>query len=541
MLRSVALGFAAVFVAACTTVAPAASPTSAPSSSAQPTQAPTASPAPTTAPPSAAATVVPTGSAAPTTAPPGGSTAETCGVDWSTSAGECGGEEGDHFLFQCPSGGRDLSIWGTDIYTSDSAVCTAAVHAGLITLAAGGTVTVEIRPGQASYVGSTRNGITSGDYGSWGSSFAFVDGAVAQPTPSPAPPPGYAGDILLFSDDFSDTSGGWDTETSANGTIAYVDEALQVDLNGSFSYLSNTDAVLSPPATVIRIEALFTTSGGDGANYAGLMCGNDPEDMAGAVIGTNGAVAFLRREGGEFASLDYWQGPTLLVNDNPARLALDCVGTDTGQLRLRVWFNGAPLDEFVGEATGPASFDRVGLYVEGTNGSTFRLDDLQIFGGSAGPPPSPGGSASPSGELAALLAHVPEQMRQNCSEVTTLSAGEVISAQCLPAGIDGYLTYTLFDNDGDMQDKFFGDADYFFPGGFSNDAGDCSAGPAWNAYNRDGLVYGRLFCNTYTGISPDGMIMHWFDDTLLIEAGVVLHSGTFSELYDTFMMAGPIP
>jgi hypothetical protein len=45
------------------------------------------------------------------------------------------------------------------------------VHAGKIKLEAGGPVTIELRPGESSYKGSTRNGITSKDYEQYGSSF----------------------------------------------------------------------------------------------------------------------------------------------------------------------------------------------------------------------------------------------------------------------------------------------------------------------------------------------------------------------------------
>jgi hypothetical protein len=66
------------------------------------------------------------------------------------------------------------TVWGTDTYTDDSSVCTAAVHAGLITLASGGPVTFEMRPGLDSYEASTRNGIASRSWGVWSSSFVFV-------------------------------------------------------------------------------------------------------------------------------------------------------------------------------------------------------------------------------------------------------------------------------------------------------------------------------------------------------------------------------
>jgi hypothetical protein len=74
-------------------------------------------------------------------------------------------------------------VWGTNIYTDDSSVCTAAVHGGLITLAKGGKVKIEMRDGQPSYRGSTRNGIKSNKYPAWTGSFIVVDAPDGPETP----------------------------------------------------------------------------------------------------------------------------------------------------------------------------------------------------------------------------------------------------------------------------------------------------------------------------------------------------------------------
>ena len=92
-------------------------------------------------------------------------------VMWSTSAGMVRFETGKTYKFKCPSGGKESSVWGTDIYTLDSSICTAAVHAGKFTLDNGGSVVIELRPGESTYKGSTRNGIKTNDYGQYGSSF----------------------------------------------------------------------------------------------------------------------------------------------------------------------------------------------------------------------------------------------------------------------------------------------------------------------------------------------------------------------------------
>ena len=122
--------------------------------------------------------------------PTGPSSGVPTPVSWGSQADPWRGQNGRRETLSCSAGGPTAGrLWGTDIYTDDSSICLAAVHAGLITAVAGGTVTIEIRPGQPSYTGSTRNGVTSNAYGSWTGSFAFVGGgSAAAPPPPPAVP-----------------------------------------------------------------------------------------------------------------------------------------------------------------------------------------------------------------------------------------------------------------------------------------------------------------------------------------------------------------
>lgn len=76
------------------------------------------------------------------------------------------------------------NVWGTLIYTTDSNLCVAALHAGAVTRR-GGDVTVIPMPGRKVYRFSTRNGITSSRYGEWSSSFRFA--GLAPPDPSICP------------------------------------------------------------------------------------------------------------------------------------------------------------------------------------------------------------------------------------------------------------------------------------------------------------------------------------------------------------------
>lgn len=92
-------------------------------------------------------------------------------IDWNARGNEFPAENNARLAFSCPASGIAYTVWGTDVYTDDSSICTAAVHAGAITRADGGNVTIEIRPGQSSYGATTRNGITSRSYDEWPRSF----------------------------------------------------------------------------------------------------------------------------------------------------------------------------------------------------------------------------------------------------------------------------------------------------------------------------------------------------------------------------------
>lgn len=92
---------------------------------------------------------------------------------WSTNATTYRGQN-IRVTYNCPGGGTAATVWGTDYYTDDSSICTAAVHYGLISFANGGRVTIEMRQGAASYTGSTRNGVSSNNYGAWSGSYVFI-------------------------------------------------------------------------------------------------------------------------------------------------------------------------------------------------------------------------------------------------------------------------------------------------------------------------------------------------------------------------------
>ncbi|MCF3651848.1 LamG-like jellyroll fold domain-containing protein [Synoicihabitans lomoniglobus] len=73
------------------------------------------------------------------------------------------------------TGALSGSVWGSGIYTDDSSLAKAAVHAGVVSPGQTKTVTVNIVAGQSSYPASTANGVTTSSWGAWGGSYSFAD------------------------------------------------------------------------------------------------------------------------------------------------------------------------------------------------------------------------------------------------------------------------------------------------------------------------------------------------------------------------------
>lgn len=109
------------------------------------------------------------------------------GGSWTASAGSYRGQNGSKYLYVCPGGGLIGTVYGTNTYTDDSSVCTAAVQVGLITAKDGGRVTIVIKPGQSSYTSFTANGVTTRSYPAAPGSFSFAGAAAIPGTPGGGP------------------------------------------------------------------------------------------------------------------------------------------------------------------------------------------------------------------------------------------------------------------------------------------------------------------------------------------------------------------
>jgi hypothetical protein len=80
------------------------------------------------------------------------------------------GTPGTTYYFRV-TGASDGSVWGTDVYTGDSALATAAVHADAVSAGETAVVRVTVMPPLAQYQGSVRHGVSSHDYGRFGTAY----------------------------------------------------------------------------------------------------------------------------------------------------------------------------------------------------------------------------------------------------------------------------------------------------------------------------------------------------------------------------------
>ena len=111
------------------------------------------------------------------------------------------GNNGNTYTFQVTgrTGGR---IWGgsDNVYTDDSDIATAAVHAGVLSAGQSGIVRIKVLSGRSSYPSLSRNGVTSIQYGSWDGSYQIMGGKTSansssntQASPAPANMKAYKG------------------------------------------------------------------------------------------------------------------------------------------------------------------------------------------------------------------------------------------------------------------------------------------------------------------------------------------------------------
>ena len=164
-------------------------------------------------------------------------------------------------------GSTSGTIWGDEVYTSDSVLAVAAVHAGLLAPGESGVVTVEVIEGPASYEGVERNGVVSRSYASWDVAYRFagvaeMDGSIVLPDPGDLSSyRGQNGTMLTFEVTGVQSGSVW-------GDGVYTDDS-------KLAVAAVHAGILQPGETgLVRVEILPGADSYEGATRNGVASGN---------------------------------------------------------------------------------------------------------------------------------------------------------------------------------------------------------------------------------------------------------------------------
>jgi outer membrane protein OmpA-like peptidoglycan-associated protein len=193
------------------------------------------------------------------------------------------------------------NVWGTGVYTSDSAICRAALHVGAITRA-GGRVTVVPDPGQDSYRGSTRNGVQAGSWEEpWDASIRFEGASAGAPPPTPVQAPvahtlRTLGQVQLYIQFRTNSA---EIDRPAVPVLIELRDALRADPEMRVAVIGHTDNVGGPaanrPLSQRRAEAVRTWLAAQGIEAGRLRAEGRGQDQPIAENNTEIGRALNRR------------------------------------------------------------------------------------------------------------------------------------------------------------------------------------------------------------------------------------------------------
>lgn len=231
---------------------------------------------------------------------------------------------GSVYLFTV-TGASSGSLWGTNVFTDDSGIAVAAVHAGVLRADQSGTVRVVTSPGQSAYVGSSRNGVGSSSYGQWASGYTVADtaGATAlhaypgmqgSPLPDPGSMTSFRGrnGAALYFQVTGATSG------SLWGTGTYTDDSSLATavVHAGVAGAGQTQVV---KATIMAGQSSYASSTSNGVisssygSWSGSFAVAAPDGAMGTIPAIGSALNASGSEGQAFAyTITATQSPSVL-------------------------------------------------------------------------------------------------------------------------------------------------------------------------------------------------------------------------------------
>lgn len=193
-------------------------------------------------------------------------------------------------------------------------------------------------------------------------------------SPASRPSGGSASGDVIFQDDFSSSSSGWDTVRSDEGMTDYEDGAYRIVVSKAQSdYWANPGLDL----TDVRVEVDATKGGGPDDNDFGIICRyQDTKNFYAFFISSDGFYAIAKIVDGEYTLLGLdSMAESDKINQGGATNSVraDCVGT-----KLTLYVNGDQLYSVDDDTY--ASGD-VGLIAGtfDTAGTDMRFDNFAVY------------------------------------------------------------------------------------------------------------------------------------------------------------------
>lgn len=179
---------------------------------------------------------------------------------------------------------------------------------------------------------------------------------------------------VLFQDDFSDTSSGWDRTTSSTGTTDYQDGGYHIFVDPEYSSVwANPGRSFSD----VRVEVEGHKIGGVDDNEYGVICRyQDVDNFYAASISSDGYFAIIKLTGGDFGYLGAEaMQPSDVINlgSSSNTIRFDCVGST-----LTLYVNGTQL---ISASDSAFTSGDVGLYAGtfGTPGIDILFDNFVVY------------------------------------------------------------------------------------------------------------------------------------------------------------------
>ncbi len=203
---------------------------------------------------------------------------------------------------------------------------------------------------------------------SFGSSTDTQGGAPTSNSGGETQGPAPTASPILFQDDFSSTSSGWDRSTYDDGSQTdYVDSGYHILVNGEYASVWANPGI---NVADVSVEVDGVKRGGVDDNEFGVICRyQDESNFYAGSISSDGFYAIVKIQDGEFGYVGtegMQPSDLILQGDQMNRVRLDCVGST-----LTLYVNGIQL--ISGSDSSFGSGD-VGLYA-----GTFATPGIDIF------------------------------------------------------------------------------------------------------------------------------------------------------------------